>query len=78
MEVENLIWQIVINQVDITTSQGEKHFWESYIASFSFDEEKKMTISIAQDITNIIKAKANLTETKDRLELLLGSTSSGS
>ena len=66
------------SEVTITTSNGDRRFWDFYSAPLSrFTNGTELMISMAKDITTFVHAEADLAETERTLQLVLETSKSG-
>jgi PAS domain S-box-containing protein len=66
------------SEVKIVTRNGERRIWDFYSASLvKFPEGRELTIAMAKDITNCIRAETALAEMELRFQLLLETTQAG-
>jgi|GEM_PF-1663386 len=78
INTENQIADAIRSEVTISTRSGEQLFWELYSAGLNYDQsEDELTISIAKDITEIVRHEARLAEVEAKLRLVLEATQTG-
>lgn len=76
-EAKNQIIKAVRNEITIITSSGEQRRWQLYSTPLNYDNGDRWTISIAKDLTNLIRYQTKLTEVKSKLESVLEVTKTG-
>ena len=71
------ITEAIRSEVKGTTKSGDRLCWELYSTALSFDETDELVISIAKDITELVRYEARLAEVEAKLRSVLSATKAG-